>query len=112
MRLNEIRDKFNLKVLSGNEHLEIDVTGGYVSDLMSDVIAHGKEGDIWITYQTHVNVVAIALMKNMAGIILIQGRELIPAAAAKAEQEGLPVLSSSESAFEVVGRLYQLGIPG
>jgi hypothetical protein len=112
MRLNEIMDKFNLKALSGNEHLEIDVTRGYVSDLMSDVIAHGKEGDIWITYQTHVNVVAIALMKNMAGIILIQGRELIPAAAVKAEQEGLPVLSSSESAFELVGRLYQLGIPG
>jgi len=112
MRLNEIKDKLNLKVLSGNGYLESVVSRGYVSDLMSDVIAHGKEGDIWITYQTHVNVVAIAMMKNMAGIILIQGRELIPAAAVKAEQEGLPVLSSSESAFEVVGRLYQLGISG
>ncbi len=112
MRLNEIKDKLNLKVLSGNKHLESNVTRGYVSDLMSDVIAHGREGDIWITYQTHVNVVAIAMMKNIAGIILIQDRELIPAAAAKAEQESLPVFSSSESAFEVAGRLYQLGIPG
>lgn len=112
MRLNEIKESLDLKVLSGNKQLETDVSRGYVSDLMSDVIAHGKEGDIWITYQTHVNVVAIAMMKDMAGIILIQGRELIPAAAAKAEQEGLPVFSSSESAFEVVGRLYQLGIPG
>ena len=112
MRLNEIKDKLNLKVLSGNEHLESEVSRGYVSDLMSDVIAHGKEGDIWITYQTHVNVVAIALMKNMAAVILIQDRELIPAAAAKAEQEGLPVLSSRESAFEVAGKLYQSGIPG
>ncbi|MCK5153316.1 MAG: hypothetical protein KAQ93_03075 [Spirochaetales bacterium] len=112
MRLNEITDKLNLKVLSGNEHLNSNVSRGYVSDLMSDVIAHGIEGDIWITYQTHVNVVAIALMKNMAGVILIQGRELIPAAAAKAEQEGLPVLSSSESAYEIVGKLYHMGIPG
>ncbi len=112
MRLNEIKESLDLKVLSGNKQLETDVSRGYVSDLMSDVIAHGKEGDIWITYQTHVNVVAIAMMKDMAGIILIQGRELIPAAAAKAEQEGLPVFSSSESAFEVAGRLYQLGIHG
>ncbi len=112
MRLNEITDKPNLKVLSGKEHLNSSVSRGYVSDLMSDVIAHGKEGDIWITYQTHVNVVAIALMKNMAGVILIQGRELIPAAAEKAKEEGLPVLSSSKSAFEVAGELYQLGIPG
>ncbi|MCK5199853.1 MAG: hypothetical protein KAR21_15955 [Spirochaetales bacterium] len=110
--MNKIKDKLNLKVLSGNGHLESNVSRGYVSDLMSDVIAHGKEGDIWITCQTHVNVVAIAMMKNMAAVILIQDRELIPAAAAKAEQEGLPVLSSSESAFKVVGKLYQLGIPG
>ena len=112
MRLNEIKDKLNLKILSGSKNIESNVTRGYLSDLMSDVIAHGKEGDIWITYQTHVNVVAIAMMKNMAGIILIQGRELIPAAAKKANQEGLPVLSSSKSAFEIVGELYQMGIPG
>lgn len=112
MRLTDIKDKLNLTVLSGSNNLETDVTRGYVSDLMSDVIAHGKEGDIWITYQTHVNVVAIAMMKNMTAVILIQGRELIPAAKLKAEQEGLPVLSSTESAFEVVGKLYKQGIPG
>lgn len=112
MRLNEIKDKLNLKVLTGSKNIESNVTRGYASDLMSDVIAHGKEGDIWITYQTHVNVVAIAMMKNMAGIILIQNRELIPQAASKAEKEGLPVLISRESAFETAGRLYQLGIPG
>ncbi len=112
MRLTEIKEKLNLKVLTGNKNIESNVTRGYVSDLMSDVIAHGKEGDIWITYQTHVNVVAIAMMKNMAGVILIQNRELIPAAAVKAEEEGLPVLISNKSAFELAGRLYQLGIPG
>ena len=112
MRLSEIKDKLNLKVLTGSSNIESTVTRGYVSDLMSDVIAHGKEGDIWITYQTHVNVVAIAMMKNMAGIILIQNRELIPQAASKAQEEGLPVFSCRESAFETAGRLYQLGIPG
>ncbi len=112
MNLDEIKTKLNLTLLTGSNPLNLEVSRGYVSDLMSDVIAHGKEGDIWITYQTHLNVVAIALMKNMAGVILIQGRELIPAAAKKAEQEGLPVLSSSKSAFEVAGELYQLGIPG
>ena len=112
MRLNEIKDKLNLKVLTGEMKPETDVTRGYVSDLMSDVIAHGIEGDIWITYQVHVNVVAIALMKNIAAVILIQNRELIPSAAEKAEKEGLTVFSSSESAFEIAGKLYQLGIPG
>lgn len=112
MHLNEIKDKLNLTLLHDSNPRNPEVRRGYVSDLMSDVIAHGEEGDIWITYQTHLNVVAIAIMKNMAAVILIQNRELIPAAAEKAEQEGLPVLKSSKSAFEVAGELYQLGIPG
>ncbi len=112
MRLNEIKEKLNLRILSGSSSMNGEIARGYVSDLMSDVIAHGKEGDIWITYQTHVNVVAIAMMKNIAGVILIQNRELIPEAAEKAEEASLPVLCSSESAFEVAGKLYQLGIPG
>jgi hypothetical protein len=112
MRLTEIKEKLNLKVLTGSKHLDSDISRGYVSDLMSDVIAHGRDGDIWVTYQTHVNVVAIALMKKMAGVILIQNRELIPAAAEKAEKEGLVVFSSNKSAFELVGRLYELDIPG
>ena len=112
MRLKDIKEKLNLKILTGSIQPETEVKRGYVSDLMSDVIAHGKGGDIWITYQTHVNVVAIALMKNLSGVILIQGRELIPAAAEKAKQENLVVLSSEESAFELAGKLYNMGIPG
>ena len=112
MRLSEIKEKLNLKILTGSSSMNNVVTRGYVSDLMSDVIAHGKDGDIWITYQTHVNVVAIAMMKNIAGVILVQSRELIPEAAAKAEEASLPVLISSENAFEIAGRLYELGISG
>ncbi len=112
MRLSEIKEKLDLRIISGRNSMGGEVTRGYVSDLMSDVIAHAKEGDIWITYQTHVNVVAIAMMKNIAGIILIQDRELIPEAAEKAADVSLPVLCSKESAFEVAGKLYQLGIPG
>ena len=112
MHLKEIKEKLDLKILTGSIQPEIEVQRGYVSDLMSDVIAHGKDEDIWITYQTHVNVVAIALMKNMSGVILIQGRELIPSAAKKAEQENLVVFSSNASSFEMAGKLYKLGIPG
>ena len=88
------------------------MTRGYASDLMSDVIANSDEGDIWVTLQTHQNAVAVAVMKSLSGIILINGREPQVDALEKAEAEGVPIMISSVSAFETVGRLFEMGIKG
>ena len=112
MRLSEVAQTLALEVRSAAEHLETDVLGGYASDLMSDVMAHAEEGYVWITLQTHVNIVAVAAMKELAGIILINGREPEKETAKKAEEKKIPILVSPLPAFELIGRLYDLGIPG
>lgn len=99
-----------LKVRSSREGLERTVTGGYASDLLSDVLANSHEGNIWITLQIHQNIVAVASLKELAGIILVSGREPEEDTVAKAESEGIPLLVSGLSTFELVGRLYELGI--
>jgi predicted transcriptional regulator len=83
-----------------------------VSDLLSDVMANAKAGDLWVTLQTHQNIVAVASLKEIAGIIIIGGREPEKATLAKAEEEKIPILLTNLPAFEVVGRLYQMGISG
>ncbi len=88
------------------------MTGGHASDLLSDVIGNSREGDIWITLQVHVNVVAVASMKELSGIILVNGREPDGDTIEKAEAEGIPVMVSGLPAFELVGRLYGLGLRG
>jgi len=98
--------------MSASPSLSNEVTGGYASDLLSDVIANSREGDVWITLQCHVNVVAVASMKDLAGIILVNDRQPDPDAAEKAEEEGIAILVSGLPAFEVIGRLYGLGIRG
>ncbi len=75
MELDFIVKHLNLKVRSGSQNLSADVTGGYVGDLLSDVIANSKEGDIWITRQIHQNIVAVATLKDLAGIILVANNE-------------------------------------
>ena len=112
MKLSEIVKKLNLDVKSGEARLDSDVSRGYVSDLMSDVIANAKKGDLWITLQVHINVVAVATMKELSGIILINGREPEAATLEKAKDENIPILISQLPAFEVAGRLYELGITG
>ncbi|MCK4414350.1 MAG: serine kinase [Candidatus Eisenbacteria sp.] len=112
MKLSEIVERLGLEVRTGAGHLETEVTHGYVSDMLSDVIGNAHEGAVWVTLQSHQNVVAVAIMRSLAGIILIKGREPDEETIRKAEAEGVPILVSEDSAFAVVSRLHDLGIVG
>ena len=78
---------------------------------MSDVMANSKEGDLWITRQVHPNIVAVASLKEHAGIILVQGAVAMNETLEKACQEEIPVLESDLTGFEIAGRLYRLICP-
>ena len=112
MKLTELIEKLNLDVKSAKWHLEREVTGGYASDLLSDVLAHGKEGDLWVTLQVHQNIVAVASMKDLAGIVLVTGREPEQETVEKAEAENIAIMVTEMPTFELVGRLYSMGITG
>jgi len=112
MTLGEIRQELQFDVKTGKESLSREVHGGYASDLMSDVIANAGENALWVTMQTHQNIVAVASMKKLAGIVLVNGREPEHDTARKAVEESLPVMVSELPAFELVGRLYNLGLRG
>jgi len=88
------------------------VTGGYVSDLLSDVIANAQEGDLWVTLQKHVNIVAVARLNALAGIIIVNGRQPDPDATVRAAEERVPIVSTPLPAFNVVGILWGLGVCG
>lgn len=111
MKISEIVKELNLEVKTKTSQ-DKEVEGGYTSDLLSDVIANAKEGNIWITLQIHQNVVAVATLKNLAGIILVNNRCPDEETIKKAEEENIPILISKLPTFEVVGRLYKMGISG
>lgn len=112
MKLTELVQELNLEVRSANDHLHREITGGYASDLLSDVLANGKAGNIWITLQIHHNIIGVASMTELAGIILVNGREPAPETVEKADAENIPVMVSELPTFELVGRLYNLGVGG
>ncbi len=112
MKLTELIQKLNLTVRSAKGNLQREITGGYASDLLSDVLAHGNEGNLWITLQIHQNIVAVASMKNLAGIVLVNGREPEQETVEKAEAENIAIMVSDLPTFELIGRLYDLGVTG
>jgi hypothetical protein len=108
MKLSDLAARLDLKVHTAGTPLERPVLGGYASDLLSDVIGHGRKDDLWVTMQVHPNIV----LKELAGIVLVNGREPAPETLQQAEREGVPVLGTRLGAFELVGRLYGLGVKG
>ena len=112
MKLSELVAELVLEVKSGHDNLANEISGGYASDLLSDVLANGEEGDIWVTLQIHQNVVAVASVKDLAAVLIVNSREPDDETIAKANSEGIPILVSALSGFELVGRLHGLGIRG
>ena len=112
MRLTDLVDKLSLEVRSAQQRLDTEVTGGYASDLLSDVIGNSREGNVWVTLQIHQNIIAVASMKDLAAIILVSSREPEEDTVQKAQNENIPLLISKLPAFELVGRLYALGVRG
>ncbi len=110
MTLGEIVQMLGLDVRTGTEEMGRVVEGGYVSDLLSDVIAGAKEGDLWITLQLHQNIVAVAFLNNLAGIVIVGGRQPDPETLKKAEEQGVPLMITGMKTYELAGRLYELGI--
>jgi hypothetical protein len=112
MTLDDIVRELKMDVKSARHDLSQQVGGGYASDLLSDVMAHAEKDDLWVTLQVHPNIVAVAVVKELAGIVLVAGRQPEEQTVARAEQEGVAILATELPTFEVVGRLYQLGLRG
>lgn len=110
MKLTEVITALNLQLIAGERARDREVTGGYTSDLLSDAIAHCKKGIVWITLQTHPNVVAVAALKEISGIIVVNGRRPEQETVTKAESEGIALMTTDSSAFEVTGLLYGMGL--
>ena len=108
MKITDIITGLNLKVVSGHNGLSNEITGGYVSDLLSDVIGNAKEGQIWITLQTHQNIIAVASLKDISAIIIVKG--LVPEVdtVEKSNIENIPLLSTEMDTFNIAGRLIEL----
>jgi len=111
MNLQQIIDQLSLTVLTERrDFASISPTGGYSSDLLSCVMAGAKKGHLWTTLQAHLNIVAVAALNEVAAIIITENAQPDAASIARANQQGVILLSTPRSTYEVNGKLWQLGI--
>lgn len=109
MLLKDLAGSLGLTPLTPTED-PVRVGAGYASDLLSDVLANAKSGTLWVTNQKHQNVVGVAVMLNLAGVVIAGGVDPDENTLQKARQEGIPLYVTRQSMFELAGRLYELGL--
>jgi len=106
MTINELAKELDLKKLSGES--DWDITSCYISDLLSRVLGGCESGDVWITVQSSLNMVAVAVMTGVSCVILPEDLTAPDNVVEKANEEGLTIFTSSENAFELAVKIAKL----
>lgn len=100
MTVAQIVDKFGFEALSLPEP-EREVTGIYAGDLLSWVMGRAEQGDLWVTIMTNVNIVAVAVMADVSCVVVSENAEIEPDVIEKAKQQGVNLLRTSLSTYQV-----------
>ena len=90
--------------------VEVSIHGCYISDLLSDVLAHAQPGMLWVTIQIHRNVVSVAATKDIAAVLFTCGRQPEASVIAEAEEEGIVLLTTPLTTYEAAGKLWAAGV--
>lgn len=110
MTTQDLIEKIGLKPLSKFEHRDVD--GVFVSDMLSDVMAGAKSGNLWLTIQTHKSIVPAANLVDVSAVVITSGKDVPRDTVDLASKYNIAILSSDLPTFELVGKLYGLGLGG
>lgn len=108
--VRECAKLLHAQVLSGEDLLERDVDGVFIGDLLSWVMAKGKGDQLWVSVQSHLNVIAVASLKEFSAVILAQSAEVSKESVQKAQEENVILLSTDLSAYEIACVLHDAGV--
>ena len=110
MLVKDLVEKFDLTIAAGEIAIDREVMDGYCGDLLSEIMGNAPAGCAWMTVQGHQNIVAVAVLREMAAIIITGGQEPDEETIAKADQESIPILLWPNSSFSLAGRVYGAGV--
>ena len=110
MKVRDLAERLGIDVVAGEKGLDREVKDGYCGDLLSDVMGNAPVESVWLTVQGHQNIVAVAVLREITGIVLTGGQKPEEAAKTRADEEGIPILLWEKSTYELAGKLYSAGV--
>ena len=107
MTVEEMATQLHLTPICVSEP-DREVEGGYIGDLLSWVMGNAQSGDVWITIMSNNNVVAVAVLVDVACVILSEDVSLDPGVLELAEKKGINIFSTAESSFSIGAKVAAL----
>lgn len=108
MTVQELKEQLSLSVLAGEEELDREITGCYAGDLLSWVMARAESGDVWLTVMGNINAIAVASLTDAACIVLTESAALDEDARNRANQQGIPVLTTEEDTYAMAVKISRI----
>ncbi|MCK4757682.1 MAG: iron-sulfur binding hydrogenase [Thermoplasmata archaeon] len=111
MKLTEIIAKLGLKNINKKPiDGDMDIRHGYCCDLLSNVLSSTPSDSIWMTIQSHLNIIGVATMTDIPAVIICEGFDVPDNVIDKADEENIAIFKSQENAYQLSGKLYECGI--
>ena len=89
-----------------------EVSSVVAGDLLSFIMGSDSDGAAWVTIQTHLNVAAVAVLKDIPLIIIASGREPAADLTERCNEENITVVTAEGSIYDVCISLGKLGLAG
>jgi predicted transcriptional regulator len=106
--VKDLETKLKLKPL--NQIYDKEVDGAFISDMVSDVMAGAKAGNVWVTVQTHKNIAAAANLVDLTAVIIVRGKKVPDDTIAMADRAKMTLFSTDEDTYAIAVKLYEAGI--
>jgi len=108
MKIKNLAAIPELRLATKNTTAEHDFGSVYICDMLSVVLAKSAPGDIWVTIQTHKNIIGVASIKNIPAIIIAENFRPDDETIMKAEEENIAIFLSAEPVFKIAKILAEL----
>jgi predicted transcriptional regulator len=111
MKLTEVKDILEAEIIDGHDMLDLEVSSGAASDLMSDLLRNPREGALLLTGLTSVQAIRTTIIAEMAAVVFVRGKRPDPEVCEYAREHNLPLLSTPLNMYSSCGRLFSRGLP-
>jgi len=110
MKVNDLLHNDAFRLLSNEDTLNNEFETAYSGDLLSWVMGNGVQGSIWLTVLTHMNIVAVASLREFKAICICEGAKIPPEVLDKANEEHIAIIETNLSIFDVSKILVEKGL--
>ena len=108
VKVQNLKDSLPLKLLTENTNLSSEITGCYIGDLLSWVMANANNKNVWITVMGNINAIAVAALNNISCIILAENASLDEDAKAKAIEHNIPIFVTDLNSYNIAVKISKL----